>query len=520
MSTVPLQAAVRHLHQLVRADGADGLSDAELLQRFVAGRDEAAFELLVWRHGPMVLGVCRRVLRRDQDAEDAFQATFLVLVRKAGSIGNGAAVGSWLHKVAYRVALGARARADQRGRREKPLVDVPAAETDGTWRDLAPVLDEEVSRLPYKYRVPLVLCYLEGKTLDEAARQLGCPRGTVGSRLARGRERLRLRLARRGLGFACGALAAVLPRTATGAAVPAPLVRTTVRIAVGFAHAPGVISPNVVVLTEGVLRAMSMNKVNTLVGLVLVIAALATGAGGLSYRMYAAEKGEGPSLTALGAPAPQDDQPKADKPAERLTYRGWGTATDPDGDCKFTFQKGKLTITVPGKDHDLGVERQRMNAPRILQELEGDFIVQVKVTGTFKPVDADTNERAAFQGAGLLVLEDDNNYLRLERACYTRDGEDHHYTIWELRRNGDIERFGQPDDHALEDGKDTWLRIERHGDKLCGAVSQDEEKWTYLDLRMVAFPKKLQVGTAAVNTSKQEFTPQFSEFKLFREAGT
>src|SRR5262249_1365227 len=161
-----------------------------LLQRWLARRDEAAFELLLWRHGPMVLALCRRLLRHAQDAEDAFQATFLTLVRKAGSIANREALAAWLYKVAYRVALRARAAAATRAALPITSMDLPAAEPaqDLLWRDLRPVLDEEVSRLPARFRGPFVLCYLEGKTNEQAARELGCPLGTVLSRLSRGRE--------------------------------------------------------------------------------------------------------------------------------------------------------------------------------------------------------------------------------------------------------------------------------------------------------------------------------------------
>ena len=175
-----------------------GLSDGELLGRFVRQRDEAAFEALFWRHGPMVLAVCRRLLP-PADAEDAFQATFLVLVRKATSIGRREAVGAWLYRVAYRVALRARATA-------RPVVELPPEgppappdEESAAWRDLRPLLDEAIDSLPEKYRTPVVLCYLEGKTHQEAARALGCPKGTVAVRLKRARDRLRRRLDRRGL---------------------------------------------------------------------------------------------------------------------------------------------------------------------------------------------------------------------------------------------------------------------------------------------------------------------------------
>ena len=156
-----------------------------------ASKDEAAFEALVRRHGPMVLGVCRRVLRNHHDAEDAFQATFLVLVRKAASIVPREMVANWLYGVAYRTALKARSMIARQRVRERQVTEMPepeAAEPDDCWRDLQPLLDQELSRLPDKYRVPIVLCDLEGKTGKEAARQLGWPEGTVASRLARGRD--------------------------------------------------------------------------------------------------------------------------------------------------------------------------------------------------------------------------------------------------------------------------------------------------------------------------------------------
>src|SRR5689334_8648145 len=191
MAGVPLQAVVRHLRRVAVSNGHAGPTDAQLLERFVVDHDQGAFELLLWRYGAMVLGLCRRILRQEQEAEDAFQATFLTLARKGGSV-RGGAVAGWLHTVAYRVALAAKARADRRASREVSLTDRYHRTDDATaeWRDLQPILDEEIARLPDRYRVPFVLCYLEGLTVDEAAGRLGRPRGTIGVRLARARERL------------------------------------------------------------------------------------------------------------------------------------------------------------------------------------------------------------------------------------------------------------------------------------------------------------------------------------------
>src|SRR5262245_30026006 len=188
MSIRPLQALVDRLRQAAPG-GVSGLSDAELVERWARHRDEAAFELIVWRHGRLVLSVCRRLLRHAQDVEDAFQATFLVLVRKARSIAKRQALASWLHTVATRVALSARERSAREGARNGGSVEGLAARAEPPADDLRSVLDEEVGRLAEKYRNVFVLCCLEGKTDAVAARELGCPLGTVLSRLSRARRR-------------------------------------------------------------------------------------------------------------------------------------------------------------------------------------------------------------------------------------------------------------------------------------------------------------------------------------------
>src|SRR4051812_6368754 len=200
MNAPRIGPALRCLRRLAAPDDAD-TSDARLLQRFVSQRDESAFELLVWRHGAMVHGLCRRLLRDGHDAEDAFQATLLVLARKASSIGKHESLGSWLYKVAYRVALRARDVALRRARHERqveamPDLGDPHAPADSGWAELRPVLDEELARLAEKHRAPVVLCYLQGLSNEEAARQLACPVGTLKTRLAQARRLLGAQLTR------------------------------------------------------------------------------------------------------------------------------------------------------------------------------------------------------------------------------------------------------------------------------------------------------------------------------------
>jgi RNA polymerase sigma factor (sigma-70 family) len=317
-----LHTVLRQLRQLTSRQEAGGLTDAQLLERFAARRDQAAFEVLVWRHGPMVLGVCRRVLRHAHDAEDAFQATFLTLVRKGGSISKRAALPGWLYKVAHRIALRARAGAARRARREQSAFEFPAADPAGPAdSDLRPVLDEEVRRLPEKYRLPVVLCYLAGKTTAEAARQLGCPKGTVLSRLAWARQRLKSRLTRRGLTLTGGA-AAVLSEGGGLTAVERPLVEATVkaglRLAAGEAVPAGMGSGQAVILMEGVLRAMFMDKMKTALAVVLALAVIGAGVGLWTYRPATADspdrkKGE-PGLSAAGAESKAARDREAQRP--------------------------------------------------------------------------------------------------------------------------------------------------------------------------------------------------------------
>jgi RNA polymerase sigma factor (sigma-70 family) len=300
MAHEPLRTVLHHLRRLTAVPDGAGVSDAHLVERFVTSHDEAAFELLVRRHERLVLNVCRRVLPDSHDAEDAFQATFLVLVRKAASIGKRDSVAGWLYRVAYRVALRARSRSAGRAAREKPadLAALPAPEApDAVWRELRPLLDQEVSHLPEKYRVPVVLCYLESRTYDEAARELGCSRGTLSARLTRARELLRRRLARRGLTLSSALLAALLVERSATAAAPAGLAEAALRAAT-----TGVVSAEVLSLTQGALHVMFVTKLKTLAGAVLAVAIVGAGTGVLVHR------------AAFGQPGPAPDEQRAEEP--------------------------------------------------------------------------------------------------------------------------------------------------------------------------------------------------------------
>jgi RNA polymerase sigma factor (sigma-70 family) len=288
-----MNEVMQHLRKMVLEQDGAGLTDGRLLEDYRSGRDESALAALVRRHAPMVWGVCRRVLGNHHDAEDAFQATFLVFVRKATSITSRELLANWLYGVAHQTALKARATTARRRGRERQVTEMPEAVAErDLWQDLRPLLDQELSRLPDRYRVVILLCDLESKTRREAARELGLPEGTVASRLARARVMLARRLARHGPAVSGGALATVLARNVASAGVPASVVTSTIQAsslcAAGHAVS-GVISPQVAALTEGVLKTMLRTRFALAFIGFLVLGALGIGAGGLLRETRAAD---------------------------------------------------------------------------------------------------------------------------------------------------------------------------------------------------------------------------------------
>jgi RNA polymerase sigma factor (sigma-70 family) len=300
---------LRYLRRAAGTAGTGDVTDGELLVRFVARQDEAAFELLLWRHGTMVLHVCRDITRDPHAAEDAYQATFLALIRKAASIRVGESLGAWLYQVAYRVALKARGQIAKRNEREtadasvEGLLTVPEVLDETSLRELRPLLHEEVQRLPAKYRTPIVLCYLQGLTHEAAARQLGWPKGTVAGRLARARELLRKRLSLRGVALSAALSALALAPVPSLAAVPAALVQATLRtglqIAAGQTLA-GLVSPHVVSLTEGVIQTMLWNKMKLTAAVVLALGLAGSGIGLLAGGRQAGQTSERQETAAAG----------------------------------------------------------------------------------------------------------------------------------------------------------------------------------------------------------------------------
>jgi RNA polymerase sigma factor (sigma-70 family) len=309
MPSPPLLTVLRRLRRT--ADTTAGPSDAELLARFAADRDEAAFELLIWRHGPMVLGVCRRWLGDLHAAEDAFQATFLALARRARSIRRHASVAGWLYRVAGRVALAVRERSNRRATLEQPMNGYappsrdPEPPTAAALQELSQGLDIAIARLPARYREPLLLTCFGGRSHAEAARELGCAVRTVESRLGRARQRLRAALLRRGL-LPAGGLATVLSAANAPASVGASLVAATVR-----ANIRGSASIPIETLTQGVLHAMFLSKLKVAGVVVFAAGFIGLGAGGWVYQSRAV--GQAPANAPAVAQNPGTPANKQDR---------------------------------------------------------------------------------------------------------------------------------------------------------------------------------------------------------------
>jgi RNA polymerase sigma factor (sigma-70 family) len=319
MAAATQGAILHHVRRLVAARGAEGQTDGELLRAFADGQDRAVFAVLVRRHGPMVFHVCRRVLRHQQDAEDAFQATFLILARNAAALRNGQALAAWLHRAAYRVALGVRRAAARRRHHEGKATAMTSREpsADVAWQELQAVLEDEVQRLPEKYRMAFVLCCLEGHSRAEAARMLGVKEGTISSRIDQARKRLQGRLARRGVTLSAVLAAMALADRAQAVGPLARLCSATARAAAG-----GAVGAGVAALVEQGTRTLFAGR-SKVVSLLLA-AWLAAGVGLLACQPVAEgnrpEEPAGQRQPAVGKPARADanGDPLPDEALARL----------------------------------------------------------------------------------------------------------------------------------------------------------------------------------------------------------
>src|SRR5262245_1659955 len=308
-----LDTVVRQIRQLAGGAAVRKLGDRQLLEFFAQRHDEVAFAELVRRHGTLVWKVCRHVPHHDQDAEDAFQATFLALALKAGSVRNQTAAG-WLHGAAFRSAMQIKRQAARRRHHEQQATVMPRRESQSelAWQELQAVLDEEVQRLPEKYRTPFVHCCLEGKSKAEAAQELGWKEGTVSGRLAQARKQLQERLSRRGVSLSAVLAGVVVAQGATGATVPGAVVQATVGAALAVAaarSATGVASATVAAAVKEATKAIWLTRCKLTTVLVLAVGAVAR-AGMVGMSGMSKERGSETPPAAKAAAVPKAEEGK------------------------------------------------------------------------------------------------------------------------------------------------------------------------------------------------------------------
>ncbi|HKB03909.1 MAG TPA: sigma-70 family RNA polymerase sigma factor [Gemmataceae bacterium] len=359
------------LNRLVEAQAAH-LTDGQLLRRFAFHRDEGAFAALVQRHAALVYGVCRNILRHEHDAEDAFQGTFMVLARRAGAIREHEAVGSWLFRVAYRVSMKARTASARRRRREDQVARPDEDRTTGelAWRELQAMLDEELNRLPYKYRAPFVLCCLTGKSKAEAAVELGWKEGTVSSRLAQARTRLRTRLARRGVTLSALLSGMAIAQKESASAVPATLLAATRQSAPAFAAGNALADGAASVpasLAKAVLRGMALDRIKVVGALVAVAGLFGTAAAVAFYRPSTGTAPDAGGIAVVALPEPVAQRPGKDPaPARRITVRG--SVLGPDGN---PVPSARIAVTADHRPRP-GELRPFGTGTRVLGEGQAD----------------------------------------------------------------------------------------------------------------------------------------------------
>ena len=491
-------------------------TDGELLELLRTGRRDAAFVTLVRRHGPMVWGVCRRVLRDAHRAEDAFQATFLVLLGKAAAIHKSDSLASWLHGVAFRVA--ARARSSEPGetaRGNEPAGPDPADEC--ARRELRAVLDEELNRLPVKYRVPLVLCYFQEKSQEEAAQQLGCPRSSLASRLDRAKALLHERLTRRGLALSLVGLGATLAAVPATAKVPTRLLASAIENVPGAAAGlPGALAPGVIALTEGVLRTMSVTKTTTALALVLALTA------GLSVPLVLGDQPAAPAPRPKFAP---DKAGASGRAADAALFRDVTAASG----VAFTYRNGEeadqftileslgggvvlidfdsdglLDVFLPGGGYFAGADKTQIKGhPCALYKNLGNF----KFKNVTKQVGLD--QIAFYTHGGAVVDYDLDGYPDLFVTGYGRVALFHNEPDGAGRRFVDVtEKAGLKDD--LWSTSAVWADLDGDG-------FPDLYVCHYLDWSFKNHPKCTPDGKSRDICPPRMFNAQ--PHKLFRNRG-
>jgi RNA polymerase sigma-70 factor (ECF subfamily) len=435
MATGRENGVICYLRRAALLQSAGDMTDGQLLERFLSAREEAAFEILVRRHGPMVLGVCRRVLSNAHDADDAFQAAFLVLIRKGPSLLSRQTLGNWLYGVAYHTALKARAASWKRRVKERQAAAMarPEPQPDGTGHDLIPILDQELDRLVDKYREAVVLCELEGKTREEAARQLGVPVGTLSGRLTIARRMLARRLTRRGVTLSSAALASILTPGVASACVPAGLLCTTVKCAAATAAGQGavvgIVSGQVASLTQGMLKFLLLRKLKLTTAVLLAVTVLGGGAGIFAYHA-GADSSRAPLPESSGLPrsangidaVPRITEIPTDEPNEEPPKVDEKPETKPSD--KERLQGGWIPVKAVANGRATGPDDKKIRRTTLLFEGEKVTLADMKGSYTLDP------DQTPKQLDMVLTIKDQKETVQ---AIYEFDG-DRLLVSWIYRR--------------------------------------------------------------------------------------
>jgi RNA polymerase sigma factor (sigma-70 family) len=506
MANAQLGTVIRYIRDVAVIRENRDKTDSQLLTAFIVQRDQDAFSALVKRHGPLVLSVCRRILNHAQDAEDAFQATFLVLARHAASIRKRESLASWLHGAAYRMSKSARRAAARRRNHES---QAQARQTSNpvwtvAWQEVQSLVDEETQRLPPTYREAFILCCLENRCYAEVARKLGQKEVTIRSRLARARLLLQKRLTKRGVSLTAVLSVAAIASDASAAAMSAPLIRSTVKASLAYAAGKttaGIISSEVAALVQGITRTMFYAKVKITTALLLAVSVGTAGFGILGRQVLA-----GPSNQAESTNAQKESRPKAEGQAEAVLHSSQDEANKQsvaveaatkaapapfraydsfDGKLALKWQPirydpshvsltkfpGQLTITTQqGTIYADGKAKGGPRAKNIFVmpnplRADADFVMTTSITA-FKP-------EVVYQQAGLICYDDDDNYIKWS---YEHDNANGGQQLI-LVRETDAKPLQDPAQYSISGLKQVWLRLTKRGDQYEYAASSDGKKF-------------------------------------------